>query len=179
MLAAVVGVLYASGTYLLLRRSPIKLILGLALLSHGTILIIFGTGTLKRGLPPIIADKAAFTGDISAFVDPLPQALILTAIVISFGVTAFTVVLVNRRNTLTNPDGSQVIPETRVMTKDPFAALHYYESGLDEDPDDYEWLEYSLADERRRELARQATQQETAMAKPARQRTKPRKRNGA
>lgn len=160
-LAAVVGVLFASGTYLLLRRSPIKLVLGLGLLSHGVNLLIFGTGTLKRGLPPIIADKKTFDGAIDAFVDPLPQALILTAIVISFAVTAFTVVLINRRNALAGEeDAVFVAPAT--TTKDPFSPLDHYESGLDEAPDDYAWLEYSLAAERRRELARRRQAQNVA-----------------
>lgn len=156
MLATVVGVLFATGTYLLLRRSPIKLVLGLGLLSHGINLLIFGTGELKQGLPPIIVDKETFDGDISAFVDPLPQALILTAIVISFAVTAFTVVLINRRNALMSAEGVVNPTLATPITKDPFSPMGYYESGLDDAPDDFAWLEYSLAAERRRELARRA-----------------------
>ncbi|GAB4338227.1 MAG: Na+/H+ antiporter subunit C [Candidatus Abyssubacteria bacterium] len=94
LLALVVGVLYAGGLYLMMRRSIVKLILGLALLSHGANLLIFMMGGLTRGAPPIVE------GDIGVLVppyaDPLPQALILTAIVISFGVQAFAVVLIRR-----------------------------------------------------------------------------------
>ncbi|MCB0080524.1 MAG: Na+/H+ antiporter subunit C [Caldilineaceae bacterium] len=104
MMALVVGVLFATGTYLILRRRPIRLILGLGLLSHGVNLLLFSLGGAERGLPPIVVDKAAFTGDISGFVDPLPQALILTAIVIGFGVQAFAIVLVKRAYQTVNTD---------------------------------------------------------------------------
>ncbi|MBV7334708.1 NADH-quinone oxidoreductase subunit K [Chloroflexi bacterium TSY] len=145
-LAVVVGVLFATGTYLVLRRSPIKLILGLGLLSHAVNLLLFGTSGLRHAAPPIL-DKATFNGELVDVVDPLPQALILTAIVISFGVTAFTVVLVNRRHTL-----SKIVePETNEVpsrqASDPFASMDHYLTGLDQDPDDYEWLEFTLADQ--------------------------------
>lgn len=147
ILAITVGVLFGSGVYLLLQRSPIRLILGLGLLSHGVNLLLLSTSGLQRGIPPIIADKATFTGDISQFVDPLPQALILTAIVISFGVTAFVVVLVNRRNTLLTVDG-----EMADTQGDPFILHPNNRIG---DPDaldeDYEFLEYALADEYRQQ----------------------------
>ncbi|MEM7132610.1 MAG: NADH-quinone oxidoreductase subunit K [Chloroflexota bacterium] len=156
-LAVVVGVLFATGTYLILQRRAIRLILGLALLTHGVNLLLFSSGGLGRGQPPII-DKDAFTPDgIGQFVDPLPQALILTAIVISFGVTAFTVVLVNRRNALAEtiaPESSD-LPSSKAT--DPFASVEHYVSGLDseiDDIDDYEWLEYALADEYRQQIAR-------------------------
>lgn len=90
LLALLVGILYAAGVYMLLRRSIVKLILGLVLLSHAANLLIFTAGG-SRGAAPFIpagAERAA------AVADPLPQALILTAIVISFGVTAFALVLV-------------------------------------------------------------------------------------
>jgi multisubunit Na+/H+ antiporter MnhC subunit len=100
VLATIVGILFGTGTYLLLRRDAIKLVLGLSLLSYGVNFVLFGTGRLGRGLPPIVPDKEAFDGQVAQFVDPLPQALILTAIVIGFGVTAFVVLLLNRRNAL-------------------------------------------------------------------------------
>jgi multicomponent Na+:H+ antiporter subunit C len=151
VLAVMVGMLFATGTYLMLRRDPVKLLLGLGLLSYGTNLLIFGSGSLKRGAPPIVADKANFNSEIGRFVDPLPQALILTAIVISFGVTAFMVVLVNRRNTL-----NQEVKKANKDDSDPFAISGHYLSGLDEELDDYEWLEYSWAEERQRERREQA-----------------------
>lgn len=137
MMALVVGVLFCTGTYLLLQRTAIRLILGLALLSHGVNLLLFSSGGFKRGLPPIVLDKAAFTDDISAYVDPLPQALILTAIVISFGITAFMVVLVNRRNSLVqNQEGMAITPD------DPFAVDAQPTGTVEED---YEFLEDALA----------------------------------
>jgi multicomponent Na+:H+ antiporter subunit C len=75
------------------RRSIVKIILGLALLSHAVHLLIFTAGGLHRAAPPLVAAGAT---RLSAAADPLPQALILTAIVISFGVIAFTLVLVHR-----------------------------------------------------------------------------------
>lgn len=154
LFALVVGVLFASGTFLILRRSPIRLVLGLALLSHGVNLLLFSTSTPLGGMPPIIADKAAFDGNVGNMVDPLPQALILTAIVISFGVTAFTVVLINRRNSLSQPvsDSNDFVPSVQVI--DPFAPPDYYVSGLDQEPDDYEWLEYSMVSEYRSAMER-------------------------
>ena len=141
VLAIVVGFLFATGTYLLLRRDAIKLVLGLSLLSYGINVMLFGTGRLTRGLPPIVADKEAFAGDISEFVDPLPQALILTAIVIGFGVTAFVVLLLNRRNALVELHDTEGPEPSITQINDPFADDGFYLTGLDSDPDDYEWLE--------------------------------------
>ena len=94
ILALTVGGLYAAAIYMLLRRSIAKFIIGLVLLSHATHLLIFTIGRTVRGAPPLIANGAEqLTG---LFADPLPQALILTAIVISFGVQAFALVLVKR-----------------------------------------------------------------------------------
>jgi multisubunit Na+/H+ antiporter MnhC subunit len=145
-LAVLVGMLFATGAYLLLRREPIKLILGLGLLSYGINALLFGGSTMRRGDPPIVEDKAAFAGEISHFVDPLPQALILTAIVISFGVTAFIVVLVNRRNMLLGEHSASGEPTDPALANDPFASAGHYLSGLDSDPDDYEWLEDTQAE---------------------------------
>ncbi len=148
-MAIVVGVLFASGVYLLLQRSPIRLVLGLGLITPGVNLFLFSTSGLRHGLPPIIMDKAAFAGDISQFVDPLPQALILTAIVISFGVTSFVVVLVNRRNALLDANGELV--DTR---GDPFTLVTAREMApANEVEEDYEFLEYTLADEQRQQKA--------------------------
>lgn len=94
ILAIVTGGLYAAGLYLMMRRSIVKLIIGLSLLSHAANLLIFTAGGLTRARAPLIHE-----GDVLPelpFADPLPQALVLTAIVISFGVLAFAVVLVDR-----------------------------------------------------------------------------------
>ena len=139
--ALLVGILFGTGTYLLLRRDGVKLVLGLSLLSYGINFVLFGTGRLGRGIPPIVLDKEHFTGDISTFVDPLPQALILTAIVIGFGVTAFIVLLLNRRNALVEEHDSDAPGPTITAVNDPFSDDGYYMTGLDSDPDDYEWLD--------------------------------------
>jgi multicomponent Na+:H+ antiporter subunit C len=90
-LTLAIGVLFATGTYLVLRRSLLKVVIGFSLISHGTNLLLLTTGKLKRGAVPILVD-----GNQGSYVDPLPQALILTAIVISFAVTAFMLALVYR-----------------------------------------------------------------------------------
>ena len=91
LLAVLIGMLYAGGLYLMMRRNLVKLIVGLALLSHGASLLIFTAAGLDEGRPPILA--ASQTGFAVAPADPIPQALILTAIVISFSVVAFALVL--------------------------------------------------------------------------------------
>lgn len=94
LLSVIVGLLYGAGLYLMMRRSIVKLIIGLALLSHGANLLIFIMGRLTRSGPPIIpSDAVQLTGPHA---DPLPQALVLTAIVIAFGLQAFAVVLIRQ-----------------------------------------------------------------------------------
>jgi len=90
-LTLAIGILFASGTYLILRRSLLKVVIGFALISHGTNLLLLTTGKLKRGAVPILVEGVA-----QSYADPLPQALILTAIVISFAVTAFMLALIYR-----------------------------------------------------------------------------------
>ncbi|MCF3943551.1 Na(+)/H(+) antiporter subunit C [Oceanobacillus alkalisoli] len=85
------GVLVTIATYLVLSKSVIRVILGTAVYSHAAHLLIITMGGLKTGNVPILGDE-----DISTFVDPLPQALILTSIVISFAVTALVLVLAYR-----------------------------------------------------------------------------------
>ncbi len=94
LLAIVIGVLYATGVYMILRRSLVKLILGLVLLGHATNLFIFTVGRLTHAAPPIMAEGEKVL--LPPYSDPLPQALILTAIVIGFGVQAFAIVLLKR-----------------------------------------------------------------------------------
>lgn len=93
-LALLVGLLYAVGLYLLMQRSLVRLVVGLVVLAHAANLLIFTTAGLTRdGVPVVPNGLSAPAGTIA---DPLPQALILTAIVISFGVLSFTLVLVYR-----------------------------------------------------------------------------------
>lgn len=93
-LAIVIGALYAISFYLMLRRSMVRLILGLMLFSQAVNLLLFTAAGLTRGQPPIVPPGAETL--LAPYADPLPQALILTAIVISFGVLAFTLALTRR-----------------------------------------------------------------------------------
>ena len=90
LISIVVGILTACGVYLALRGRTFPVVLGLTLMSYAVNLFLFMMGRLTIGAPPIIRDGA---GD---YADPLPQALVLTAIVIGFGMTAFLVVLALR-----------------------------------------------------------------------------------
>jgi len=86
LIALAIGVLTACGVFLALRGQTFPVVLGLTFLSYAVNLFLFVMGRLAVGVPPVIADAAAYT-------DPLPQALVLTAIVIGFGMTAFVIVL--------------------------------------------------------------------------------------
>lgn len=108
--AIAVGGLYAMGLYLMLARSVVKLILGLVLIGHAANLLIFATGGLVRASPPLAAPGAAAPADNHA--DPLPQALVLTAIVISFAVTAFAAVLAQRLCAMTGHDDTDKLTTT-------------------------------------------------------------------
>ena len=101
--AVVIGVLFGTGIFLVLCRTPVKLLIGLVFLSNAINLLIFVAAGLTRGNPPLIA--AGATKLSGAHADPLPQALILTAIVISFGVLAFALVLFSR--TFTSLSGEE------------------------------------------------------------------------
>lgn len=89
-MAIVVGILFMAAVYLILSRSLLKIILGTGLLSHGAHLLLLTMGGLGGASPPVLGEG------VTDYADPLPQALILTAIVISFGVTAFILVLAYR-----------------------------------------------------------------------------------
>ncbi len=92
VLAVVAGVLYATGLYLMLRRRLAQVIVGLGLLANGANVLIFTAAGVTRGAPPVIPTD----GVAVPFADPVPQSLILTAIVIGFGVLAFSLVLARR-----------------------------------------------------------------------------------
>ncbi len=87
LLALVIGVLTTCGVYLLLRARTFPVILGTTFISYAVNLFLFVMGRLSTNQPPVISDKA------HGYVDPLPQALVLTAIVIGFAMTAFAIVL--------------------------------------------------------------------------------------
>ena len=88
IVASTVGVLTAGGVYLLLRLRTFPVILGLALLSYAVNVFLFASGRLAIDQSPILATSGEAT-----YTDPLPQALVLTAIVISFGMTAVVVMI--------------------------------------------------------------------------------------
>ncbi|RKD24495.1 Na(+)/H(+) antiporter subunit C [Ammoniphilus oxalaticus] len=90
LMSVAIGILFSVGTYLILSRSILRIILGTGIMSHGSHLLILTMGGLKRGAAPLLSEQA------TVFTDPLPQALILTSIVISFGVTGFFFVLAYR-----------------------------------------------------------------------------------
>ena len=87
LIAIVIGVLTGGGVFLALRGQTFPVVLGLTLLSYAVNLFLFVMGRLAIGVPPVISAAA------DGYTDPLPQALVLTAIVISFGMTAFVIVL--------------------------------------------------------------------------------------
>lgn len=89
-----IGLLFATGLYLILHRHFFKLILGMMLFSLATNLFLFVIGKFTRGGSPIIPDES--TVAIEPYADPVPQALLLTAIVIGFGIQAFAIVLIKR-----------------------------------------------------------------------------------
>ncbi|WP_434031739.1 Na+/H+ antiporter subunit C [[Pseudomonas] boreopolis] len=93
-LASAIGVLTAIGIYLLLRARSFDVILGLTFLSYATNLLIFAGGRLRVGQAPVLRDGIPAT--LTEHTDPLPQALVLTAIVIAFAMTAVSLVLAMR-----------------------------------------------------------------------------------
>jgi multicomponent K+:H+ antiporter subunit C len=97
-----IGVLAGSGVWLLLRPRTFQVIVGLALLSYGVNLFIFFMGWQRGGRAPIVAPGTA--GTLAGFADPLPQALVLTAIVISFATTALFLVVLLAARGLTGTD---------------------------------------------------------------------------
>ena len=86
LVASAIGVLTASGLYLVLRLRTFPVIMGTSLLTYAVNVFLFASGRLTVGGPPILGEAERYT-------DPLPQALVLTAIVISFGMTAVVVMI--------------------------------------------------------------------------------------
>jgi multicomponent Na+:H+ antiporter subunit C len=109
-LALLIGVLYATGTYLLLQRTLTRVVLGLGLLGHGANLLLLAAGG-PSGAVPFVGRTDGAAGQGTA--DPLPQAMVLTAIVITFGVTAFLLALAFRSWVLTGQDEVQDDVEDR------------------------------------------------------------------
>lgn len=105
LLAVVAGTLYACGLYLMLRRRLAQLIIGLGLLSNGSNVLILSAAGVTRAKPPLISDRIA----PEQFADPVPQSLILTAIVIGFGVLAFSLVLAHRVHRSAGSDDIDIV----------------------------------------------------------------------
>lgn len=96
ILSLAIGVLAGSGVWLLLRPRTFQVIMGLSLMSYAVNLFIFGMGRVRLGVPPVI--DIELPAEASQYADPLPQALVLTAIVIGFATLAlFLVVLLAAR----------------------------------------------------------------------------------
>jgi multicomponent Na+:H+ antiporter subunit C len=113
VLAIVVGILYAAGIFLILRRSLVKLIIGLVLIGNGVNLLIFLMGGIAKGNPPIIPENSKTMMEI--ITDPVPQALVLTAIVISFGLQSFAIILIKRAYKVLKTDDLDTLTETDKM----------------------------------------------------------------
>ena len=110
VMGVAIGVLFSAAFYMMLRRSIVKLVMGLIILSNAANLVIFTVGGMTRGGPTFLdeVDKTAAPG----IADPLPQALILTAIVIAFGVLAFSVVLIKRAYQVVGTDDLDKMQDT-------------------------------------------------------------------
>lgn len=110
VLVVLIGVLFTVGTYLLLQRSLTRIVLGVGILANGVNVLILSTGA-RQGTPPIVGN------DASSFTDPVPQSLVLTAIVIGFALTAFLVALAWRSWTIDGNDLVEDDIEDRIATR--------------------------------------------------------------
>lgn len=102
LLPIAIGILFGCGCYLIMRRNIVRVLLGIMLFGQAANLLIFTGAGLTRNHPPIIPDGALTLE--GAYADPLPQALVLTAIVIGFAVLAFAIALVLRAYEKTGSD---------------------------------------------------------------------------
>ena len=131
--AGMVFIFIFCGTILILRQHAINLVLGLALLSHAFNLIIFGTTRLTNGAEPII-DKSRMADptywQTNSFADPLPHALILTAIVISFGLTAYLIALLQRLHEVEAVPGA-------IDRYHPYLGVEHFNPAAQSAPEDY------------------------------------------
>lgn len=102
ILSLAIGVLAGSGVWLLLRPRTFQVIIGLSLISYAVNLFIFAMGRITLGAPPVI--DTTWAADVTHYADPLPQALVLTAIVIAFATTALFLVILLAARGLTGTD---------------------------------------------------------------------------
>lgn len=101
IMSVLAGILFTTGVYNLLQKQLLRIIIGTGLISHGAHLFILTMGELKTGAPPVL------TEGVENYTDPLPQALILTSIVISFGVTSLLLVLAYRAAKINGTDNME------------------------------------------------------------------------
>ena len=101
LLATCIGILAGSGVWLLLRPRTYQVVIGLSLCALAVNLFIFSMGRLRSGAPPVLAST---TGTLADYADPVPQALVLTAIVIGFATTALLLVILLAARGLTGTD---------------------------------------------------------------------------
>lgn len=118
VLATVAATLFATGTYLVLQRELTRMLIGLSLLSHGANVVLL-VATRDRGRPAFVDGR----NEPASFLDPLPQAFALTAIVITFGITAFLLALAYRSWVLTQDDTVHDDPEDVRVREDPGADI--------------------------------------------------------
>jgi multicomponent K+:H+ antiporter subunit C len=102
VIALAIGFLTASGIWLILRPRTYQLVIGLALLAYAVNLFIFSMGRLRMNAPPVLDGSSPV--DVTAYTDPVPQALVLTAIVISFATTALFLVVIIVSRGMTGTD---------------------------------------------------------------------------
>lgn len=110
VMAIAIGLLFSAAFYMMLRRSIVKLVMGLIILSNAANMVIFTVAGLTRGGPAFLDESTKAVDGVVA--DPLPQALILTAIVIAFGVLAFSVVLIHRAYEVVGTDDLDQMKDT-------------------------------------------------------------------
>ena len=124
LLAILVGALFATGTYLIIQRTLTRIVIGVAVLGHGVNVLLLASGAI--GAAPIVG------ADDDPIADPLPQAFVLTAIVISFAITAFLLTLAYRSWQLTKDDEAEDDIEDRRIAR--LGRLGVQESGAEERP---------------------------------------------
>lgn len=106
-----VGLLFGCGIYLLMRRSWIKIVVGIGLIGNSINLLVFSSGGLFRGKAPIIPDSLQAIPGSGVAADPLPQALVLTAIVIGFGAQVFLFILLRQTFLVSGSRDLSRVPE--------------------------------------------------------------------
>lgn len=111
-MSIVVGILFTIGTYLILSKTFLRIILGTSIIGHGVNLLILTMGGLKKGGAPLLGFNK------SSFNDPLPQALLLTAIVINFATTALFLVLSYRSYKVLGTDDAEKLMDHVGQLKD-------------------------------------------------------------